>query len=362
MDRPGVAFYDPVMQVCPRCGEDNPERARFCLSCAAPLTDAAAADRREERKRVSVLFCDLVGFTARSDQADPEDVAALLRLFHQRLRDEVERFGGTLDKFIGDGVMAVFGAPVAHEDDPERAVRCALGMLAAIEELNQEAGLDLAVRIGITTGKALVRQGPARQTEGVVGDVVNTAARLETAAPADGILVDQTTFRATDRAIDYRPADPIRAKGKAAPVPVWLALEARASLGVDVAQAPRTALVGRQRELELLRGALDRARGEQAPQLVTLVGVPGIGKSRLVWELLQSAEAEPEFVTWRQGRCLPYSEGGWRCGRWGRSSRPRPASWRATRRSRRPPSWPGPSPICCPTSGRRPGSRSTLAR
>jgi hypothetical protein len=139
----------------------------------------------------------------------------------------------------------------------------------------------------------------------VVGDVVNTAARLQTAAPTDGILVDQTTFRATDRAIDYRPADPVQAKGKAAPVPVWLALEARASLGVDVAQAPRTALVGRQRELELLRGALDRARSEQAPQLVTLVGVPGIGKSRLVWELLQSVEAEPEFVTWRQGRCLP---------------------------------------------------------
>ena len=218
------------MPRCAVCGQDNPGGFRFCGACGAPLTAPAPAPA-EERRLVTVLFCDLVGFTARSDQADPEDVGALLRPYHVRQRAEVERFGGTLDKFIGDGVMAVFGAPVAHEDDPERAVRCALGMLAAIEELNQEAGLDLAVRIGITTGEALVRQGPARQTEGVVGDVVNTAARLETAAPADGILVDQTTFRATDRAIDYRPADPIRAKGKAAPVPVWLALEARASLG-----------------------------------------------------------------------------------------------------------------------------------
>jgi class 3 adenylate cyclase/tetratricopeptide (TPR) repeat protein len=298
------------MPVCHRCGEDNPERARFCLACAAPLPSSTVAARREERKRVSVLFCDLVGFTARSDQADPEDVGALLRPYHLRLRDEIQRFGGTLDKFIGDAVMAVFGAPVAHEDDPERAVRCALGMLAAIEDLNlAHPSLDLAVRIGITTGEALVRLDADRRTEGVVGDVVNTASRLQTVAPTDGILVDETTFRATDRAIDYRPADPVQAKGKAAPVLVWLALQARASLGVDVAQAPRTALVGRRREVELLRGALDRTRGEQAPQLVTLVGVPGIGKSRLVWELLQTVEDDPELVTWRQGRCLPYGEG-----------------------------------------------------
>ena len=255
MDTPRVAFYDRGMPVCHRCGEDNPERARFCLACAAPLPASTGAARREERKRVTVLFCDLVGFTARSDQADPEDVGALLRPYHLRLRDEIERFGGTLDKFIGDAVMAVFGAPAAHDDDPERAVRCALGMLAAIDELNQaHPSLDLAVRIGVTTGEALVRLDADRRTEGVVGDVVNTASRLQTVAPTDGILVDETTFRATDRAIDYRPADPIQAKGKAAPVPVWLALEARASLGVDVAQAPRTALVGRQRELELLRG------------------------------------------------------------------------------------------------------------
>jgi predicted ATPase len=141
------------------------------------------------------------------------------------------------------------------------------------------------------------------------GDVVNTAARLQAAAPTDGVLVDATTFRATDRAISYRQAEPVTAKGKAEPVAVWQALGPRASLGVDVAQAPAAALVGRERELELLRAALARAREEQAPQLLTLMGVPGIGKSRLVWELGELVEADPELTVWRQGRCLPYGEG-----------------------------------------------------
>ncbi len=149
------------MPRCAVCGQDNPGGFRFCGACGASLAAPARAPA-EERRLVTVLFCDLVGFTARSDQADPEDVGALLRPYHTRLRTEIERLGGTLDKFIGDGVMAVFGAPVAHEDDPERAVRCALGMLAAIEELNQaRPALDLAVRIGITTGEALVRPGAA---------------------------------------------------------------------------------------------------------------------------------------------------------------------------------------------------------
>ena len=138
------------MPVCGACGQDNPAGFRFCPVCGASLA-APATPARLERKVVTVLFCDLVGFTARSDQADPEDVGALLRPYHIRLRAEIERLGGTLDKFVGDGVMAVFGAPVAHEDDPERAVRCALGMLAASQELN------LSVRVGITTGEALVR-------------------------------------------------------------------------------------------------------------------------------------------------------------------------------------------------------------
>jgi class 3 adenylate cyclase/tetratricopeptide (TPR) repeat protein len=298
------------MPVCQRCGEDNPERARFCLACATPLT--APISPREERKVVSVLFCDLVGFTARSERLDIEDVRGLLGPYYQRLRADLERFGGTVEKFIGDAVMALFGAPVAHEDDPERAVRAALAIRETIAELNQATPrLDLQVRIGVTTGEALVALG-ARPVEGegmASGDVVNTAARLQAAAPVDGVLVDETTQRATDRVIRYEPAEPVTAKGKGDPVRVWLALSPRQSLGVDVSHARRTPLVGRDHEFGLLRDALARARAEQTPQLITLVGVPGIGKSRLVSELLALVEADPPLTTWRQGRSLPYGEG-----------------------------------------------------
>jgi class 3 adenylate cyclase len=145
-----------LMPVCTRCGEDNPARARFCLACAAPLAAPPAA-RREERKRVSVLFCDLVGFTSRAERLDIEDVRGLIAPYYQRLRSELERFGGTVEKFIGDAVMALFGAPAAHEDDPERAVRAALAIREAIAEFNErDPSLDLHVRVGVTTGEALV--------------------------------------------------------------------------------------------------------------------------------------------------------------------------------------------------------------
>jgi class 3 adenylate cyclase len=304
--------YDAVMPVCGRCGEDNPERARFCLACAAPLTAAPAASGREERKRVSVLFCDLVGFTSRAEHMDVEDVRGVLAPYYARLRSDLERYGGTVEKFIGDAVMALFGAPVAHEDDPERAVRAALSIREAIAAQNEaDPSLDLHVRVGVTTGEALITlDAHPSQGEGMAsGDVVNTAARLQAAAPVDGILVDEATWRATDRQIAFQPAEPVQVKGKTEPVAVQLALAPRASLCVDVAQAPVTTLVGRERELDLLRDALGRARDEQAPQLVTLVGVPGIGKSRLVFELLQTVETEPELTSWRQGRCLPYGEG-----------------------------------------------------
>jgi class 3 adenylate cyclase len=298
------------MPVCSRCGEDNPARFRFCGVCGATL--AASTGSREERKRVSVLFCDLVGFTSRSERLDVEDVRGLLAPYYQRLRTDLQRFGGTVEKFIGDAVMALFGAPTAHEDDPERAVRAALAIQSAIAELNEaDPGLDLHVRVGVTTGEALVALD-ARPVEGegmASGDVVNTAARLQAAAPVDGILVDATTFRATDRQITYQPAEPVDAKGKTDPVAVWLVLGPRAGFGVDVDQAPVAALVGRERERGLLADELARTRAEQAPQLVTLVGVPGIGKSRLVWELSELVEADRELVTWRQGRCLPYGEG-----------------------------------------------------
>src|SRR5215210_2355089 len=264
------------------------------------------SEHRRERKVVSVLFADLVGFTSRAETLDPEDVEAILRPYHERLRTELERRGGTVEKFIGDAVMAVFGAPVAHEDDPERAVRAAL----AIRDWVREEG-ELEVRVAVNTGEALVSLG-ARPEQGegfVAGDVVNTAARLQAAAPINGVLVSEPTYNATARVIEFSELPPVDAKGKAAQVPVWEALEARSRYGSDVVYESRTALVGRDRELDLLTDALARVRQQNAPQLVTLVGVPGIGKSRLVHELFASVDAQPDLIYWRQGRCLPYGEG-----------------------------------------------------
>ena len=244
------------------------------------------AASRQERKVVTVLFADLVGFTARAEQMDPEDVVGLLGPYHARLREMLEHFGGTVEKFIGDAVMAVFGAPLAHEDDPERAVRAAL----AIRDWAKEEAGGLELRIAVNTGEALVSLD-ARPEHGealVAGDVVNTAARLQAGAPVNGILVGATTQSATRDAIEYRETQPVQAKGKAEPVPVWEALRARSSFGVDVVQEGRAPLVGREREVDLLLDAFTRVRAELAPQLVTLVGVPGIGKSRLVWELAQA--------------------------------------------------------------------------
>ena len=299
------------MGACPACGTENAEEAKFCSTCGASLASPPAA-RREERKVVSVVFVDLVGSTARAETSDPEDVRALLRVYHERARDELESFGGTVEKFIGDAVVAVFGAPVAHEDDPERAVRAALAVRDAVARLNEnEPDRDLHVRVAVNTGQALVSldASPAEGEAMVAGDVINTAARIQSAAPVDGILVGEQTFKATERQIDYREIEPIEAKGKADPVPVWEALEARSRLGIDLGGAGKAALVGRDRELDLLVDTLTRSRRERSTQLVTLVGVPGIGKSRLVYELLRIVDEDDELITWRQGRCLPYGEG-----------------------------------------------------
>ena len=291
------------MATCPSCGQENPEGFRLCGMCGTPLTAEPAA--REERKVVTVLFCDLVGFTAKAEQLDPEDVRAVLGPYHTRVRAELERHGGTVEKFIGDAVMALFGAPVAHEDDPERAVRAAL----AIREFAVEEGLEL--RVGITTGEALVSlDASPSEGEGMAsGDVVNTAARLQSAAPVNGILADETTYRSTRQTIEYGDAPDVEAKGKAEPISVWEATGARSRFGVDVTHHARAELVGRERELSVLRDAFERARHERIPQLVTLVAVPGMGKSRLVYELSRIVDADPELVTWRQGRCLAYGDG-----------------------------------------------------
>jgi class 3 adenylate cyclase/tetratricopeptide (TPR) repeat protein len=296
---------------CPTCGQENAERARFCSSCGAPLGERPPSGG-EERKVVSVLFVDLVGFTARSDGADPEDVRSTLRLYHDLLKREIERFGGTLEKFIGDAVMAVFGAPVAHEDDAERAVRASLRITDAIAELNEDRpGLDLSVRAAVNTGEAVVTLG-ARPEHGegfVTGDVVNVASRLQGLAPAGGVVVGELTYRATRMTIEYEALEPVGVKGKDEPVAIWRALAARSRFGVDVEQGTRAPLVGREPELSLLKDLYRRATREQSLQLVTLSGEPGVGKTRLTWEFQRFIDDEPDLVFWRQGRCLPYGEG-----------------------------------------------------
>ncbi|MDQ2981185.1 MAG: AAA family ATPase [Actinomycetota bacterium] len=289
---------------CPSCGKELPGEFPFCPFCGSALTEARPAPAREERKVVTCLFCDLVGFTSRAEAMDPEDVRALLSPYHAHLRSELERFGGTVEKFIGDAVMALFGAPVAHEDDPERAVRAAL----AIRDWARERE-DLQVRLGVTTGEALIRLDAQPGETTAAGDVVNTASRLQSGAPENGILVDETTYHATDQAIDYEQAEPVEAKGKAERVPAWEALEARSRVGVEAFETGAP-LVGRRRELDVLLDAFTRARSENEPQCVTLVGVPGIGKSRLVYEFFrQGVQADSELIYWRHGRCPPYGDG-----------------------------------------------------
>jgi class 3 adenylate cyclase/tetratricopeptide (TPR) repeat protein len=289
--------------ICPSCGEENPDRARFCLACATPLTDTSA--QQEERKVVSVIFVDLVGFTAGADAADPEDVHATLQPYHARVRDEIERLGGVVEKYVGDAVMAVFGAPIAREDDAERAVRAGLKVLDATKELGLKA------RASVNTGEALVALDarPERGEALVAGDVVNTAARLQSAAETGTLVVGELTYRTTRQQIDYEPLEPVTVKGKAEPVSLWRARGPRSHFGVDVEIGGATPLVGRDSELSLLKETYIRVRRDDSVQLVTLVGEAGVGKTRLLRELGQWLDDEPDLVYWRQGRCLPYGEG-----------------------------------------------------
>jgi class 3 adenylate cyclase/tetratricopeptide (TPR) repeat protein len=292
------------MTVCPQCGQENPEIAKFCLACGAPL--AAPPPSAEERKLVTVVFTDIVGSTAAAEQLDPEDVRARLAPYYTRLRAELERYGGTVEKFIGDAVVALFGAPIAHEDDPERAVRAALAICDAINDLNTaDEWLDLKVRVGVNTGEALVVLG-ARSSEGegmASGDVMNTTARLQSAAPINGILVGEATYLATRETIDYSEAEPIAAKGKAEPVAVW---EVRGVRERESTRTPTTPLVGRDAELGQLLEAWDETLRERRPTLFGVVGTPGIGKSRLLTEFADRIR-EGGSVHW--GRCLSYGEG-----------------------------------------------------
>ena len=300
------------MTICSNCGKENPEGFAFCGFCSASIAEQPIAATVEERKVVSVLFCDLVGFTAASERADPEDVRARIRPYHARLREEIEGYGGTVEKFVGDAVMAAFGAPVAHEDDAERAVRAGLAILEAIAELNDaDPDLELQVRVGINTGEAVVAIGARpEQGEGIVtGDVVNTAARIQGAAPVGGVAVGEQTYRATGRVFEYEPLEPASVKGKAEPLTLWRANAARSRFGTDITRRYTTPLVGRELEKPLLIGTFERAAQQRSVQLVTLVGEPGVGKSRLVAELFAYLKTKQELTRWRQGRCLPYGEG-----------------------------------------------------
>jgi class 3 adenylate cyclase/tetratricopeptide (TPR) repeat protein/energy-coupling factor transporter ATP-binding protein EcfA2 len=289
---------------CLACGEQNPEGARFCSACGTALTVEPAV---EERKVVSVLFVDLVDFTSRSDQADPEDVRAMLVPYDIRVKSEIESFGGLVEKFIGDAVMAVFGAQVSHGDDAERAVRAGLRVLDAIQELNKEnPALDLTVRAAVNTGVAIVdaRQQPDIAQGLAHGDVVNTASRLETGAPPGGLGVGAETYWATRSVIGYEPLEPIQAKGKRKPLAAWLALEALTGPAERAASA--APMVGRDRELALLRRTWESVTTQRRPDLVTVVGHPGIGKTRLTREFV--GLVEPSGTRVLRGRSLPYGE------------------------------------------------------
>ena len=293
------------MATCRSCGQENPDIARFCLACGASLVQETAP--REERRIVSVVFVDLVGFTSRSEQLDPEDVRAILTPYHGTVRDELESFGGVVEKFVGDAVMAVFGAPTAHGDDPERAVRAALAVRDAVAALNTEQPeLELRIRGAVNTGEAVVTLSarPALGEAMVAGDVVNTASRLQQHAPVGEIVVGEETYRATRSAIEYAPIEAVTAKGKSAPIEAWLAVATTTAGGErDLSSTP---FVGRAREVGLLDATWERVELERRPHLITVLGPPGVGKSRLTAEFTERIASRGGRVI--RGRCLPYRE------------------------------------------------------
>ncbi len=260
---------------------------------------------------VSVLFADLAGFTARTEQSDPEDVRARPTIYHKTAREQVEAHVGKVEKLMGDGVFAVFGVPAAHEDDPERAVRAALRLQEEIDHLNEDdPDLGLSVRIAVTTGEAIVQLDvDNKDRESIVGDVVNTASRLEAVAPLGGVVVDERTYLATRGMIDFDDLDSVDLKGKASSTPIWLATGAKARQGVAVTERHKGPFVGRERELSVLVESLHRTDTASTVQMVTIVGEPGSGKSRLLHEFKAVLDKRPDVVWWKQGRCLPYGEG-----------------------------------------------------
>lgn len=294
-----------MASLCSSCGRLPPEDARFCPYCGSPLAVSSA----QERKYATALFADLVGSTALGERADPELVQELATRVFDRMRPIVDRYGGVIDNYLGDGILAVFGVPVVHEDDPERAVRAALEMQATLAEVNgafhAEGRPELMMRIGLEAGDVLV--DPDRPDRRISGDVVNLAARLQTVAEPGTVVSGPAVHTATHQLIDFQALPALELKGKKHLVPAWRALRvARRVRGERPGLGLRARLVGRDEELALLRQAYRRVEREGQPTLVTIMGPAGSGKSRLVRELRDWLDGLSTDVYWREGRSLAY--------------------------------------------------------
>ncbi len=310
----------PLLRMCAVCGAGNAPGARFCGECGAALDDglavaaATAPAVREtpasERRLVSVLFADLVGFTSLAENRDAEEVRELLSRYFDTCKRLIGLYGGTIEKFIGDAVMAVWGAPTATEDDAERAVRAALDLVTAVKALGDELGApDLNARAGVLTGEAAVTLGSTN--EGMVaGDIVNTASRIQSLAEPGSVLVGEATKRSSEAAIAYEDVGAHPLKGKSEPVPLWRALRVTARVGgVLKAEGLEPPFVGRARELRLVKELFHGSAEERRAHLVSVVGIAGIGKSRLAWEFRKYIDGLVDTIWWQRGRCLAYGEG-----------------------------------------------------
>jgi class 3 adenylate cyclase/tetratricopeptide (TPR) repeat protein len=302
-------FRSGAVSACPACRAPLPDGARFCPACGTRL--GSDGPEATERKVVTTLFADLVGFTALGERHDPEDADAALRAYYTLARMIIERFGGSVEKFIGDAVVGIFGVPVAHADDAERAVRAALEVVAHLHELPRIGEEKLQVRCAANTGPALVRlRARPEAGEGVlVGDAVNTSARLLEDAPPMGVVVGEATRQLSSRAIVYQAMSPILARGKTGPVQRWLARGTIAHRGADVARREDPPMIGREVELAVISGLLDRALASRRPQFALVQGDPGIGKSRLLREFFRRVDTREGFLcSWRQGYCPPFGD------------------------------------------------------
>jgi class 3 adenylate cyclase/tetratricopeptide (TPR) repeat protein len=279
-------------------------------AAAAPDAPSGREAPEAERRLVSVLFADLVGFTTLSESRDAEDVRDLLTRYFDTCRQLIERYGGTVEKFIGDAVMAVWGTPIAREEDAERAVRTALDLVDAVAALGQEAGApDLRARAGVLTGEAVVSLGATGQGM-VAGDMVNTASRIQSAASPGQVFVGEATKRATEAAVVYEDAGTHELKGKAEPVPLWRAVRVIGGLGgAQRSVGLEAPFVGRDRDLRVIKEMFHASAEEHRAHLVSVIGIAGTGKSRLMWEFNKYIDGLAGDVRWHRGRCLPYGEG-----------------------------------------------------